>query len=125
MSLYLQHVRHQSAALAGVALLPEALAVMVASPLSGRITGRVGPRVPMTTGMLVGELGFASLMLARAGTAYGALVAPMIAAGFGTSFTMPAATGAAPEDRGGLASGVCSTPAARSATRSGSPCSAR
>jgi len=110
MSLYLQHVRHQSAALAGVALLPEALAVMVASPLSGRITARVGPRIPMTTGMLVGALGFASLMLARAGTAYGLLAAPMIAAGFGTSFTMPAATaaamGAAPEDRGGLASGV-------------------
>jgi DHA2 family methylenomycin A resistance protein-like MFS transporter len=110
MSLYLQHVRHQSAALAGVALLPEALSVMVASPLSGRITGRVGPRVPMATGMLAGALGFGALALARAGTPYGMLVAPMVAAGFGTSFTMPAATaavmGAAPDDRGGLASGV-------------------
>jgi DHA2 family methylenomycin A resistance protein-like MFS transporter len=110
MSLYLQHVRRDSPSLAGVALLPEALAVLVASPLSGRVTGRIGPRLPMTSGMLVGAAGFAALALARPGTPYGLLVAPMIAAGFGTSFTMPAATaavmGAAPPERGGLASGA-------------------
>lgn len=41
------------------------------------------------------------------------LVAPLVAAGFGMAFTMPAATaavmGAAPDDRGGLASGVINT----------------
>jgi MFS transporter, DHA2 family, methylenomycin A resistance protein len=110
MSLYLQRVRGESPSLAGVALLPEALAVLVASPLSGRVTGRTGPRLPMTAGMLIGGLGFAALALTRPGTAFGLLVAPMAAAGFGISFTMPAATaavmGAAPPDRGGLASGV-------------------
>jgi MFS transporter, DHA2 family, methylenomycin A resistance protein len=110
MSLYLQHVRGEGPSLAGAALLPEALAVLVASPLSGRLVGRSGPRLPMTAGMLVGAAGFASLALVRPGTPYGLLVAPMIAAGFGTSFTMPAATaaamGAAPPERGGLASGA-------------------
>jgi MFS transporter, DHA2 family, methylenomycin A resistance protein len=113
MSLYLQHARHQPPSLAGVALLPEALAVLVASPLSGRLTGRHGPRLVMTAGMLVGALGFAMLALARPGTAFALLVAPMVAAGFGTSLTMPAATaavlGAAPADRGGLAAGVLNT----------------
>jgi DHA2 family methylenomycin A resistance protein-like MFS transporter len=113
MSLYLQHARHEPPSLAGVALLPEALAVLVASPLSGRLTGRTGPRLPMTTGMLVGALGFALLALADPGTAFALLVVPMVAVGFGTSFTMPAATtavlGAAPADRGGLAAGVLNT----------------
>jgi DHA2 family methylenomycin A resistance protein-like MFS transporter len=110
MTLYLQHVRHQSAPLAGLALLPEELAVLVASPLSGRVTGRTGPRLPMTTGLLVGAFGFAGLALAQPGTPYPLLVPPLVAAGFGISFTMPATTvaamGAAPADRGGLASGV-------------------
>jgi MFS transporter, DHA2 family, methylenomycin A resistance protein len=110
MSLYLQHVRGDSPSLAGAALLPEALAVLVASPLSGRLVGRSGPRLPMTAGMLLGAAGFASLALVRPGTPYGLLVAPMIAAGFGTSFTMPAATaaamGAVAAERGGLASGA-------------------
>jgi MFS transporter, DHA2 family, methylenomycin A resistance protein len=110
MSLYLQHARGESPSLAGVALLPEALAVLVASPLSGRLTGRSGPRLPMTSGMLLGAAGFAALALMRPGTPYLLLVAPMVAAGFGTSFTMPAATaavmGAAPPERAGLASGA-------------------
>jgi DHA2 family methylenomycin A resistance protein-like MFS transporter len=110
LTLYLQHVRHQPASLAGVALLPEALAVLIASPLSGRLTGRIGPRLPMTAGMLLGALGFALLALAQPRTPFALLVAPMIAAGLGTSCTMPAATaavlGAAPPDRGGVASGV-------------------
>jgi DHA2 family methylenomycin A resistance protein-like MFS transporter len=96
--------------MAGVALLPEVLSVLVASPLSGRITGRTGPRLPMTIGMLLGAAGFGGLALVRPATSFGLLVPPMIAAGFGASFTMPAATaavmGAVPVDRGGLGSGV-------------------
>jgi DHA2 family methylenomycin A resistance protein-like MFS transporter len=67
----------------------------------------------MTAGMLVGALGFAMLAQAEPGTAFALLVVPMVAVGFGTSFTMPAATaavlGAAPADRGGLAAGVLNT----------------
>jgi hypothetical protein len=39
MSLYLQHVRGDSPSLAGASLLPEAVAVLLASPLSGRLVG--------------------------------------------------------------------------------------
>jgi len=110
MSLYLQQVRHDSPSLTGVALLPEALAVLIASPLSGRLTGRVGPRRPMASGQLIGAAGFAALALAPLAGPFALLVVPMIAAGFGTAFTMPAATsaavGAVEAERSGLASGA-------------------
>jgi DHA2 family methylenomycin A resistance protein-like MFS transporter len=110
MSLYLQQVRHDSPSLTGVALLPEALAVLIASPLSGRLTGRVGPRRPMASGQLIGTAGFAALALIPLAGPFAPLVVPMITAGFGTAFTMPAATaaavGAVEAGRSGLASGA-------------------
>lgn len=110
MTLYLQHVRQQAAAFAGVALLPETLAVLVGAPLSGRVTGRFGPRLPMTAGMLTGALGFALLALAQRGAPLALLAGPMTAAGLGTACTVPAATaavvGTAPAGRAGVAAGV-------------------
>jgi DHA2 family methylenomycin A resistance protein-like MFS transporter len=44
MSLYLQDVRGYSALATGLALLPEAALLVVASTLSGRIMARTGPR---------------------------------------------------------------------------------
>src|SRR5436305_7246507 len=72
--------------------------------------GRVGPRLPMIAGLLLGGAGLAGLAVAGHSTSYGLLVPPLIAAGFGMAFTMPAATtaiiGAAPAERAGIASGV-------------------
>jgi len=110
MSLYLQDTRGYSALAAGLALLPEAALISIASALSGRIMARTGPRLPMLAGLLLGSAGLAGLVVAGAHTSYVLLVAPMAAAGFGMALTMPAATAtvieAAPADRGGIASGV-------------------
>ena len=46
-TLYLQDVRGFRALTAGLCLLPMALAMAVCSPLSGRIVGRRGARIPM------------------------------------------------------------------------------
>jgi EmrB/QacA subfamily drug resistance transporter len=46
-TLYLQQARGLSPLHAGLATLPLALATVVAAPLSGRIVGRHGPRVPL------------------------------------------------------------------------------
>src|SRR5262249_8615593 len=54
-TLYLQEVRGLSALRSGLSLLPAALAILVAGPLSGRIVGRRGPRLPL----LLGGLGMA------------------------------------------------------------------
>jgi len=110
MSLYLQDDRGYSALAAGLALLPEAALLIVASTASGRIMARTGPRPPMLAGLVLGGAGLLGLAVAGAHTSYALLVAPMAAAGFGMALTMPAATAsvieAAPADRGGIASGV-------------------
>jgi MFS transporter, DHA2 family, methylenomycin A resistance protein len=110
MSLYLQDLRGYSALAAGVALLPEAALLIVASTLSGRIMARTGPRRPMLTGLTLGGAGLLGLIVAGSDTPYAFLVIPMALAGFGMALTMPAATAAvieaAPADRGGIASGV-------------------
>ncbi len=67
-------------------------------------------RNPMLVGLLCGTAGFLGLIAAASRTAYPWLVAPLVAAGFGMAFTMPAATAAiieaAPASRAGIASGV-------------------
>jgi DHA2 family methylenomycin A resistance protein-like MFS transporter len=53
--LYFQHVRGYSALHTGLALLPEGAFVAIASALSGRVTGRIGPRAPMLIGLCCGR----------------------------------------------------------------------
>jgi DHA2 family methylenomycin A resistance protein-like MFS transporter len=110
LSLYFQRERGFSALATGLALLPEGIFVAVSSALSGRLTGRIGPRLPMIAGQLCGAAGFAGLLAAGRATNYLLLVPGLVAAGFGMAFTMPAATAAiidsAPAERAGIASGV-------------------
>jgi DHA2 family methylenomycin A resistance protein-like MFS transporter len=112
-SLYLQQVRGDSPLTAGLSLLPEAAAVPIASVLSGRLTGRRGPRVTMITGLTLGAAGLFGLTVTAHGTPYWVLVLPMLAAGTGMALTMPAATTAvmesAPASRGGTAAGLLNT----------------
>ena len=64
----------------------------------------------MLVGLVVGGAGMAGIALAGAHSSYWVLVAPLMGAGLGMSFVMPAATTAvmeaAPSERGGLASGT-------------------
>jgi DHA2 family methylenomycin A resistance protein-like MFS transporter len=110
LTLYFQHVRGYSALQTGLALLPEGLFVAISSALSGRLTARTGPRTPMLAGLVAGTCGLAGLIVAGRTTPYWILIAPLIAAGFGMAFTMPAATvaiiEAAPAERAAIASGV-------------------
>lgn len=110
MSLYFQDLRGYSALVTGLALLPEAGLLIVASTTSGRIMARTGPRTPMLAGLLLGGAGLTGLIVAGAHSSYPLLIIPMAAVGFGMALTMPAATAAvieaAPADRGGIASGV-------------------
>ncbi|MFG1791138.1 DHA2 family efflux MFS transporter permease subunit [Nocardia sp. NPDC049149] len=111
--LYFQRTYHLDAWRTGLALLPMAGLVAVSSALAGRVMARTGPRRPMLIGLLVGAAGIAGWLLAGPNTPYLVLVAPMLAAGAGTAFTMPAATGAAmtaaPADRSGAASALLNT----------------
>ncbi len=110
LSLYFQHLRGYSPLATGLALLPEGVFVALSSTVSGRLTGRTGPRPAMLAGLAIGAAGFAGLIVAGRATGYLVLVVPLIAAGFGMAFTMPAATTAiieaAPASRAGIAAGV-------------------
>jgi MFS transporter, DHA2 family, methylenomycin A resistance protein len=110
VNLYLQEVRHLSAPVAGIALLPELSMATVASAVSGRLIARRGVVAPMVGGLVTGACGLAALALAGAATPYALLVPAFVAAGAGMALTMPAATSAvleaAPAERAGIASGT-------------------
>ncbi|MEA2669828.1 MAG: transporter, family, methylenomycin resistance protein, partial [Chloroflexota bacterium] len=74
VNLYLQQVRQLSPLQAGLALLPEAGLVSVGSLLSGRLTGRSGPRTAMVIGLALGAGGLLGLAMAGARTPYWELV---------------------------------------------------
>ncbi|MFF7232983.1 MFS transporter, DHA2 family, methylenomycin A resistance protein [Streptomyces sp. 2323.1] len=111
--LYFQQVHHYSALRTGCALVPAVGVAAFGSALSGRLTARAGPRLPMMAGLLVGAAGLLGWLAAGPDTPWAVLAVPMAGAGFGSSLTMPAATSvmmeAAPGERGGVAAAVFNT----------------
>ncbi|MFF3820638.1 MFS transporter [Streptomyces bluensis] len=112
-SLEFQHQRGFSALGTGLALFPAVAMTMFASAVSGRLSHRTGDRPLVISGMLLAALGLAGWAAAGTDPAYPLLVAPMMAAGFGTSFALTggAATvmGAAPPAYSGAASALFNT----------------
>jgi DHA2 family methylenomycin A resistance protein-like MFS transporter len=112
-SLEFQHQRGFSALRTGLALFPAVAMTMFASVLSGRLSRRTGDRPLVVAGMLLAALGLAGWAAAGADPAYPLLVAPMMAAGFGTSFALTGSTttvmGAAPVSYSGAASALFNT----------------
>jgi DHA2 family methylenomycin A resistance protein-like MFS transporter len=110
LSLYFQRIQHFSPLVAGLALLPLPAITSVASALAGRHNARRGARGVLLTGLCVGALGLFAMVLTTATSSYWQLLAPMLAIGFGTGYTMPAATAAAieaaPDRQAGTASGA-------------------
>lgn len=96
---------------AGLSLLPITVLMLLFSPRAGVVGDRLGPRVPMTVGPLLGAAGVA--LLARIGedASYVAdVLLPVALLGAGLSLTVTPLTatvlGAVPEGQAGLASGV-------------------
>ena len=112
-NLYLQIDRGLSPVHSGLYTLPMAALAFVAAPLSGRIVGRRGARVPL----LVGGLGLAggSLILTQLTptTATGDLLLAYSVFGLGFGMVNPPITNAAvsgmPADQAGVAAAVAST----------------
>jgi EmrB/QacA subfamily drug resistance transporter len=57
LPLYYQQARGQSALDAGLLLAPQGLGMMIALPIVGRLTDRIGPRPLVLTGMALATLG--------------------------------------------------------------------
>jgi EmrB/QacA subfamily drug resistance transporter len=113
VTLYLQRVHGYSPIEAGVRVLPLTGVFALSAPLGGVLTGRFGPRLPLTLGMTL--LGVAMLGLRSIGvdTAYSGLWPWFLLIGIGLGLVIVASTqaivGNAPVDLGGVAGGLQTT----------------
>lgn len=113
MSLYLQYVRGLDAQGAGLILLSQPIVQAVLSPIAGRLSDRVEPRIISSAGMAIISLGLFALATVSAETPQLIIVANLAALGFGFALFITPNTNAimsAVEKRHlGVASGTLAT----------------
>ncbi|HVX20125.1 MAG TPA: MFS transporter [Acidimicrobiales bacterium] len=108
---YLQNVLGYSTLAAGAAVLPAAVAMVVAAPVSAKLIGRVGSRLTLLTGYAFLLAAFVVMLLWwTASAGYGPVAAAFILMGIGVGLSgTPAShslTGSVPTARAGMASGT-------------------
>jgi len=109
--VHLQVVAGYSPLAAGTSLLPVTVLMLVLSARSGALAARIGPRLPMTVGLLLCAAGVLLMRRIDTGADYVVDVLPAVAVfGLGLSATVAPLTvtvlAAASERHAGLASGV-------------------
>jgi DHA2 family methylenomycin A resistance protein-like MFS transporter len=113
LTLYLQRVQGRSALEAGLAMIPLFAPLTLLAPLAGRLTARIGARLPMAAGLLLAAVGIALLTGVHADSSFAALLPGLLLWGIGLGVLTPAvvaaAVGAVPGDRAGLGSAVNNT----------------
>jgi predicted MFS family arabinose efflux permease len=91
LSYYMQTVLHYSALKAGIAFLPFAAGIIVAATASSAIVPRIGPRIPMASGLLVGAVGLGWLTQIGVHSSFWVSVfGPQILMSVGLGFAFPA-----------------------------------
>ncbi len=112
-TLYLQQVRELSAVQAGLVTVPMALMTVVVSPLSGRIVGRHGTRLPLAVAGVCIVLGCAMLAGIEAATPLPHLIAAYVVFGLGFGCVNAPITNTAvsgmPRAQAGVAAAIAST----------------
>ena len=97
----------------GIRVLPFTLALFLAAPVAGRLTGRVPLRRLLGAGLAVVTLGLLALRGAGAGDGWEGLLPGMLLLGAGSGILSPSLAAAMiavlPADRAGLASGLGNT----------------
>lgn len=83
ISLYLQYIKGLSAQKAGMVLISTPIMMAVFSPLAGRLSDRIEPRVIASFGMGLTALGLALLILLDNGTFLMYIIASLMILGFG------------------------------------------
>ena len=89
LSYYLQSVLHYSALKAGLAFLPFAFGIILAAGASSGLVPRIGPRIPMTVGLLIAAGGLAWLTQIGVQSDFWVHVAPqeiLMSVGLGLAF---------------------------------------
>jgi EmrB/QacA subfamily drug resistance transporter len=112
-TLYLQEARGLSPLQAGLATVPLALMTVIVSPLSGRIVGRRGPRLPLVVSGVCSVTACAMLTGIDPATPFAWLFAAYVIFGIGFGFVNAPITNAAvsgmPRAQAGVASAIATT----------------
>jgi EmrB/QacA subfamily drug resistance transporter len=112
LALYMQNILHYTPLQTGVRFLPSTLVIIVMGPLAGRLTDRVGSRLPMTAGLITVAAALFIQSHISAHTGYGLLLPGFVLMGLGMGMTMSpmstAAMNAVDRTKAGVASGVLS-----------------
>lgn len=113
MSLYLQYLQGLPPRAAGLVLMAQPVTMALLSPVAGRLSDRIEPRLLASAGMtvtVVGMLLFAGLGMA---TALPVIIGNLILLGLGfalfSSPNMSAIMGSVPKEQYGIASGAAAT----------------
>jgi len=112
LALYMQNILGYSPLETGVRFLPSTLVIMIAGPLAGRLSDRIGPRTPLVAGLLMVAASLAWQSRVQVDTSYGFLLPAFILLGLGMGFSMSpmstAAMNAVDRTKAGVASGTLS-----------------
>ena len=113
VSLFLQYIRGLTPQQAGLVLIAQPIVMAVFSPLAGRLSDRVEPRIVATTGMAFTAVGLALLVFVGPATPLWAIVLRLALLGFGfalfSSPNMNAIMGSVTRQYYGVASAMLAT----------------
>jgi len=113
LSLYLQYIKNIPPQYAGSILIAQPIVMAVFSPLAGRLSDKIEPRLIASAGMMITAIGLFSLVFIGAGTSKVLIVLTLAFLGFGFSLfsspNMNAIMSAVENRHFGIASGTVAT----------------
>jgi MFS family permease len=106
----MQNIKGYSPLQAGIRFLPSTAVIIVMGPLSGRLSDRIGPRLPMTAGLVAVAASLFWQGHLAVDTPYGQIVGAFVLMGIGMGLVMSpmstAAMNAIDQTKAGVASGI-------------------
>jgi MFS family permease len=112
LALYMQNILGYSPLQTGIRFLPATAVIIVMGPLAGRLTDRIGAKIPMVLGLTTVALALFIQSRLTIHSGYGLLLPGFILMGLGMGLTMSpmstAAMNAVDRTKAGVASGVLS-----------------
>jgi EmrB/QacA subfamily drug resistance transporter len=112
LALYMQNILGYSPLQAGIRFLPATLMIVAIAPIAGRLTDRIGARIPIAVGLSLVSVAMFWLTTIDTSTTYGNLLPSFVLMGIGMALVMSpmstAAMNAVADAKAGIASGVLS-----------------